>query len=55
MPDEIVLKYLDGENELPEVDGVEISDLLADNNGTSSQAVLSKARKIIQSYRSGRK
>jgi len=55
MPDEIVLKYLDGENELPEVDGVGILDLLADKSGTSSQAVLSKARRIVQSYRSGRK
>jgi hypothetical protein len=55
MPDGIVLKYLDGENELPEVDGVELSDLLSDKGGTSSQAVLSKARRIVQSYRSGRK
>ncbi|XXJ20808.1 hypothetical protein ACR42D_14960 [Desulfovibrio caledoniensis] len=54
MPDEIVLKYLDGENELPEVDGVEISDLLADKGETSSQAVLVKARKIVQGYRPGR-
>ena len=55
MSDEIMLKYLDGENELPEVDGVEVLGLLADDNGTSSQAVLSKARRIVQSYRSGRK
>ncbi|QGY40242.1 hypothetical protein GM415_08915 [Pseudodesulfovibrio cashew] len=55
MPDEIMLKYLDGENKLPEVDGVELLDLLADKSGTSSQAVLSKARRIVQSYRSGRK
>ncbi|MCJ2163552.1 MULTISPECIES: hypothetical protein [unclassified Pseudodesulfovibrio] len=61
MSDEIMLKYLDGENELPElpelpeVDGVEVLGLLADDNGTSSKAVLPKARKIVQSYRSGRK
>lgn len=54
MPDEIMLKYLDGENELPEVDGVEILDLLADKGGTSFQAVLAKARKIVQGYRPGR-
>lgn len=54
MPDEIVLKYLDGGNELPEVDGVGILDLLADKDRTSSQAVLAKARRIVQSYRSGR-
>lgn len=54
MPNEIVLKYLDGENELPEVDGVEILDLLADKNDTSSQAVLPKARKIVQGYRPSR-
>ena len=54
MPDEIVLKYLDGENELPVVDGVELWDLLADKGGTSSLAVLSKARKIVQGYRPSR-
>ena len=55
IPDEIMLKYLDGENELSEVDGVEGLGLLADDNGTSSKAVLSKARRIVQSYRSCRK
>jgi len=55
MPDEIMLKYLDGENELPEVDDDEFLNLLADKKGTFSQTVLSKARKIVQSYRSGRK
>lgn len=54
MPDKIMLKYLDGENELPEVDGVGILDLLADKDGTPSQAVLPKARKIIQGYRPSR-
>lgn len=55
MPDKTMLKYLDGENELPEVDGVELSDLLSDKGGTSSQAVLSKARKVVQGYRTSRK
>ncbi|BCS88177.1 hypothetical protein [Pseudodesulfovibrio sediminis] len=54
MPNEIMLKYLDGENGLPEVDDVEFFDLLADKSGKSSQTVLTKARKIIQSYRTGR-
>jgi len=52
MPDEIMLKYLDGEYELPEVDEDELLNLLTDKSGTSSQAVLSKARKIVQGYRS---
>ena len=55
MPNEIMLKYLDGENGLPEVDDVELFDLLTDKQGKSSQDVLNKARKIIQSYRSGRR
>lgn len=53
MPDEIVLKYIDGENELPEMDDVELFDLLADKQGKSPKNVLSKVRRIIQSYRSG--